>query len=333
LKHVIVLQFHRDLPVARNRVRLLRTYNPGLEVYGIYGGRERLGAAAGAMLAGPKGAGFEDVYTIRDRNMLWKRTHTDLAVDLWFKHVGRHLRFDAAIFLQWDMLLLAPVAELFAHVPPDAVGLTGLAPLEEIEAGWPWLTYPAYRVEWEELLSAAREDRGYRGTPFACLGPGAVLPRRFLERYAELELPETCHDELRLPLFAQMLGFELVDTRFYRRWHDAEEERIFNADEAEIALDVIARELATPGGRRVFHPYRRVFPSARLGVGSAATATPPSRLDDTLESAASRILAAVRLPYRAWRSVEARGRRRAGREPWPVGAWPGRRRRPDGSYA
>ena len=47
--------------------------------------------------------------------------------------------------------------------------------------------------------------------PFvACLGPGYCLPREFLRRYANLDVPELGHDELRLPLFGRLLGLEVA---------------------------------------------------------------------------------------------------------------------------
>ena len=84
------------------------------------------------------------------------------------------------------------------------------------------------------------------------------MPRTFLEKYVATDVPTICHDELRLPLMAQSLGFRLYDTGLYRGWFDPEEMRFFNADTFGIAPDVIKAELAKPTGRRVFHPCRSV---------------------------------------------------------------------------
>jgi len=61
-----------------------------------------------------------------------------------------------------------------------------------------------------------------------------------------------------MPLFSQILGFKLYDTGFYR-WFDKDEEKFFNIEIEEIKSNIIKRELSKPSGRRVFHPYRRVF--------------------------------------------------------------------------
>ena len=91
----------------------------------------------------------------------------------------------------------------------------------------------------------------------ACLGPGYCLPRAFLAASEALDVPDLCHDELRLPLIAQLLGFPLFDTGFYPKWWDPEVEECFRADGAEIETAAIEREMARLGGRRVFHPCRR----------------------------------------------------------------------------
>jgi hypothetical protein len=80
-----------------------------------------------------------------------------------------------------------------------------------------------------------------------------------LDQYAAIDPPELCHDELRLPLFAQILGFPIADTGFRRRWHDRDEDRFFNTNALEIAVSTVMTERAKPDGRRAFHPFRVAF--------------------------------------------------------------------------
>jgi hypothetical protein len=88
---------------------------------------------------------------------------------------------------------------------------------------------------------------------------GACFPKSFLARYAAIDPPDLCHDDLRLPLFAQILGYPVIDTGFRRRWDDQDEDRFFSLHAREIDLSTIGAELAKPDGRRVFHPVRAVF--------------------------------------------------------------------------
>ena len=100
-----------------------------------------------------------------------------------------------------------------------------------------------------------------------CLGPGYCLPKAFLERYAAADVPEVGNDEMRLPYFGELFGFELRDTGFYGRWFDTEIEKVFNANGDEIPDELILEALGEQDGRRAFHPYRRLLPTAILKHG------------------------------------------------------------------
>ena len=165
--------------------------------------------------------------------------------------------FDVLYLVEWDLLLLAPLESLYRSVPDGAVGLTALTPISELEEKWTWLTHEANRRDWEDLLALARNEWGYDGTPYGCLAGGSCLPRALLEAYAEIDPPVLCNDELRLPLFAQILGFPVVDNRLRGTWRGEREHEFFHFRAPEIELETIRAELAKPDGARAFHPVRR----------------------------------------------------------------------------
>jgi hypothetical protein len=167
--------------------------------------------------------------------------------------------FDVAHFIEWDLLLLDSLERLYASVPDGAVGLTAFTPISVIEHDWSWLQGSDERRQWEQLLAYARTAWSYDGVPHACSGVGPCFPRSFLARYAAIDPPHLCHDELRLPLFAQILGFSIADTGLRRQWHDRGEDRFFNTSAREIELGSVLAELAKADGRRAFHPARFVF--------------------------------------------------------------------------
>src|SRR5450759_351978 len=82
---------------------------------------------------------------------------------------------------------------------------------------------------------------------------GLCLPKSFLEKYSAIEIPELGNDELRLPLFSQILGFKLYDTGLKKEWFDKKEEEFFNCYKFYISSSSITKELARPSGRRAFH--------------------------------------------------------------------------------
>jgi hypothetical protein len=245
-------------PLAlRAKVRLLRTLNPGVPICGLLTAAKwptssAFGLAVKAVL------GLDSVYGARSRGR-WSRDDGDLALAAWYREVGCGMAFDVAHLVEWDLLMLDSLERLYASVPARAVGLTALAPLSEVEDDCEWLQRPDGQRQWERLLSHARAVWAYDGFPHACWRAGACFPRSFLERCAAIEAPELCHDRLRVPLFAQMLGFPLADTGFRHGWHDPDEDRFFNRDGREIETSAIGAELAKADGRRAFYPVRATF--------------------------------------------------------------------------
>jgi hypothetical protein len=230
---------------------LLRALNADVPVYGLFGGPRRLPPRLLRQLVG-----LDDVASSSEPAR-WNWQHSDLVLAAWFRDVGHALRFDVLHLIEWDLLLAAPLEDLYAAVPDGAVGLTALTPVSELEQEWTWLRKPSSRREWDELLVRARTDWGYDDTPYGCVGPGPCFPREFLEKYAEVNPPVLGNDELRLPLFAQILGFPLADTQLRGPWRGEREHAFFHFRAHEIELDTIRAELSKPDGARAFHPVRR----------------------------------------------------------------------------
>ncbi len=256
MKRIILFQFHKEWAVCRNRLQLLRNFNPGLHIYGLFGGEENDYDIVCAQFS----CWCEDIYLLRGKSPRWKWQNTDLAVRSWFKDVGCSLSFDVVNVVQWDLLMFDSMEVLYRNIPPRALGLTGLTKVDQIADRWHWTLTEPPKSERLKLIEWAQTHYSYRGDSLTCLGPGYCLPREFLGHYSAFDVPELCHDELRLPLFARILGFDLCDTGFYPKWYDEEEEKFFNANGGDLDTKVIKDELARSGGRKVFHPYRGVFP-------------------------------------------------------------------------
>lgn len=267
MKTAALFQFHAELDLCRSRIEFLRSLNPGVDFYGVYGGSDA--SAARELIA----AGLLHVHHNPSRPPEWNKRHTDLAVADWFKAIGRAVPFDRLHVIQWDLIFFVSLAEAYQRVPPEAVALTGLTELSAIEHFWPWTSWQEFVPETNRLFVASERALGIRRPTFACIGPGYSLPRMYLERSAGVDLDEAGHDELRIPLVAQALGCQLVDTGFYPIWRDPQVESAFNADAKEISPHVVEAELALSGGRRVFHPCRTLFDEVTLrALGTSARA-------------------------------------------------------------
>jgi hypothetical protein len=247
----ILLRFHKAPLVCRSRVELLRKLNPGVPVYGVYGGDRRLLRILGRQLLRLDGMYASHADT------RWNWQNGDFVLADWYRETGAKLSFDVLHFVEWDLILAAPLSGLYASVPEESLGLTALTPISDLEQEWTWLRREENRREWEALLAHTRERWGYDGVPYGCVAGAAVFPRAFLEAYAAVEPPPLCNDELRLPLFAQVLGFSIADTRLRGPWRGEREHPFFHFRAPEIELETIRAELAKPDGARAFHPVRR----------------------------------------------------------------------------
>ena len=251
MQRIVLFRFHKNLRACRNHIELLRFFNPGLPVYGLYGGREWL---AGHFQRGLSGL-LDGFYTARGERRLWKWQNGDLLVRRWFQEVGHQIGFDMLHVVEWDLVLLDSITNLYRHIPAGGIGLTALRPLREMELVWHWTTAEPHKSEWRELLAHVRQTYGYQGEPQFCLGPGFCLPRAFLEGYARLQVPELAHDELRLPLYGQVLGHELYRTGFCPGL-PPKGMRVFNCARQPIRPQVVQAELGRADGHRAFHPVR-----------------------------------------------------------------------------
>ncbi|TSC57438.1 MAG: Uncharacterized protein Greene041619_1170 [Candidatus Peregrinibacteria bacterium Greene0416_19] len=283
MKRIILFRFHSNVAVCRQRLQLLAALNPGVPIYGIYGGdrREypRIQRALRKQLthcfcipAIPRPAlmrmPLRDMHLhADDRDGYWKWSHGDLTMRMWYRAVGKNVPFDVAYLTEWDLLFFQPIEQLYRHVRRDCLGLTGLQPVKVVGIRWAVTTCEPLRSDYEALMRYARERHGYhRQDPLCCFGPGCCFPKTFLEAFSRIHVPDSSIDEVRIPLFAQILGFRMQGTRLCPTWYDMDDFKLFNTNQVNVPLDALRRELATPGGRRVFHPFTQRLPQDILSL-------------------------------------------------------------------
>lgn len=269
MKRIILYRYHNDVEFCLDRLSFIRDFNPHIPVYGLYGGQESEFERFDKSLS----HFFQNNYCIKNKTPYWKWKNSDHSYRLWYKDFGHSVDFDSVIVLEWDLILMESVDKLYAHVKPSEVGMTGLTPLSNIESKWFWTRDPVQKKYWKELLDYVKKEYNYNNAPMAGLCPGVILPKAFLEDLSTIEIPELCHDELRLPLFAQVFGYNLVDLGFYRKWFSQKESKYFNCNNINISTTTIQNELEKPDGRRVFHPFREMiyfsFPEMAKNKSSA----------------------------------------------------------------
>jgi hypothetical protein len=272
----VLFWFYRDLPLCRNRAELLRRDNPGVDIYGLYGGDTRDAPRFREALA-PL---LDDFWSFDEPAApKWKWLHGDLMLAAWYEARGRELEWDHVFVVQWDMLLLEPVAELVPDLAPDDVLLSGVRPVRDVEPAWVWSKgghEPEYRAFLEKLEATYGPVE-----PMSCVFVVACLPRALLAAYRDLD-GDTGYIEYRLPTLARALGLRLVDDERFAAWRPADatsgpatrRQRFLNGSRRAVLLPSILLERSREDGARVFHPYHGLYPvSAKWAMQSPVWAT------------------------------------------------------------
>ncbi|HUC90133.1 MAG TPA: hypothetical protein VMR45_05000 [Patescibacteria group bacterium] len=85
-KAVILFRFHDNPDIARERLKILKYYNPQLEIYAIFGGRAELYKKAESAVADMVVSTW--LYP-ENKSKEWKWHHTDLILKAWYLSIGQ----------------------------------------------------------------------------------------------------------------------------------------------------------------------------------------------------------------------------------------------------
>jgi len=258
------------LVLCKQRLDLLKELNPGAQIHILYGGLE-----SGRALFGKYLGSLVDGFFVLTCGQQAQRYHFDSVLTEWFIRVGQHCSFDVLHVVEWDLLYTRPLAELYSHIPPDTLGLSGFGTTTiEAETDWSWVVDPAWRPRLLAFLGMIKQRYGLDegGVLRCCFGPGHVFPRRFVEWLVEQQPVEQTVDEIQIPTYAEAGGFRACDNGIVRQWEFPLHKRYFNCDMLEIEPCAMAEQLLLADGRRVFHPVTRLLPKQMLEVLLRATA-------------------------------------------------------------
>lgn len=253
--------------MCENRLRLLRALNPGLPIYGLYGGEAEREAEARRRLE-PL---MDDFYAFDEpRDAGWKWRHGDRLIATWTRERGAQLDWDTVVLVQWDLLVLRPLRTLFSGLKQGQALFSGDRPASEVRDWWGWLkgADPDKRAELESFQAWLREAGADPEALWCCLFIVAALPRDYLVRYAAAGPPEPGFLEYKMPTLARRFGTEVVNDPAFGPWWAADPAaktvpvhlRTLNAVGQDVLTSTVMRHLIRPSGGRLFHPYRRRFP-------------------------------------------------------------------------
>ncbi len=266
----ILFWFYKDLEISRNRLKLLRHYNPDAPIFGLYGG----GKDEAEVFESQLSSYLDDFFAFSDdRSSEWKWINGDLMIADWYSQRGRVLSWDSIVVVQWDMLVFGPLTETFKELKEGEMLLSSLRPVTEVINWWYWTTQEPGAQRYTEFVKYIHDKFDYNDSPLCCQFVVVALPREFLERYITVEEPELGFIEYRVPTYARMFGIPFCQTKAFECWW-SHEPATADTRYCDIALTAagpvsfgaICRHLLRRDGARVFHPFYKIFP---LGVGSA----------------------------------------------------------------
>ena len=281
----ILFWCYKKVETCADRLRLLRHYNPDTPIYVLFGGEP----AEAHRFETEFLPYINDFYVFTEEQPpFWKWRNGDLLISRWFSERGHQLKWDSIVIAQWDMLMFAPVEQLFLHLQKDEVLLSGALPMKENEQGFLyWLggtDNPQVERWWRdtddavdppsagentcgEVAAFLREYGLEKRDLWWCVFIVVVFPRTFLERFSDRKEPEIGFLEYTVPTLARHWGFEICTRHSYNPWHLGNEhmyEKMLNAFREECPDRYVLLHLLDPWGLRIFHPHTRDIRADRL---------------------------------------------------------------------
>lgn len=259
-KFIVLYRYHKDFDLVLERLKLIKLIDPEIRLFGMYGGAKEMFPEAKRFFADY----FVDNYYLNVEDVTWKWLQGDISYQMWYNDVGINIDFDFMVSLEWDLLYLEKIENLFPQMKRDEVRVTGLIPLQKVSRYWYWCNKNNFN-RYKRFVKEVGDTFGQSFEEYAMLGPGVCFSKSFLDDLNKIELFGTdIIDEMKIPIWAQILGYKLISNNFYRNWFSFFEQKVFNANNFNINLKTIGKHLNRRNGRRAFHPFRDNISSEAL---------------------------------------------------------------------
>jgi len=258
----VLFWFYKEFTFCRKRLIHLRKKNPEVKIYALYGGPLSKSSLARSQIEEL----VDDFYAYPGPQAPeWKWQYGDHLIASWHRERGRHLPWETIFVMQWDMLVLDRLDQIFVDLKPGQILLSGFDRFDAVSDWWPWAKQVETVGEFRQLL---QEDFNFHEELFVCLFIVACLPREFLNRYVATGPPVRGFLEYRVPTMAKLFGIPFCNSESFQPWWAANpatpqppsDRWCLNAVGKNIPLAVILAELGLTNGRRIFHPYEKAFP-------------------------------------------------------------------------
>lgn len=269
-KSILLFRYHDNPEQAREKIRILRHFNPTLDIHVLDGGYPPHYAKRKRVLED-----VADSVWLYEPNKTpsWKWRHTYQLVKDWYRTFGHTLEFDFLYSYEYDLLTLVPLLQIYPDIDDNSIALGGVTKLtDDVIRQWVWTNGMLEKIHREldfrgfERYMAEKYDVPKQS--LICAGPGTLLSRRFLDRWADTEDISLVHEEILYPALAEAFSMDIVDHGMHPGADDdAQSGRYFNcAYDGTVTKDMVQEQLTLADGRRAFHPVKEMITLEDLGA-------------------------------------------------------------------
>lgn len=247
----ILFWFYKEPTVVADRLSGIRRVNPGVRVFGLYGGEhasiEQFGDAVELL---------DDLWLHPEVSGMWAWHNGDLMLARWYADRGRHLDWQQVFVYQWDLLTIIPARE-FATSDQREIILTGVRPLDEVSDRWVWVQ--PWSVHYGKFQSFRAHHVVAGRRMLASIFIFATLTREFLADYAKVAPDVPGFIEYRLPTIADALGYRFAPSGAHPDWGDCGDP-LLNGSGREVSPEQVRQRFLNSEGHKVCHPMRDLVP-------------------------------------------------------------------------
>lgn len=266
MKLAIIFWFYKKPQVCKNHLRLIKKYNPDLQIFGLYGGKKKYAHRFKKFL----GSHLDDFYISSNHNnpASWKWINGDLMILDWFEKRGKNLNWDSVIVIQWDVLVLGSIKKQFPGLKKNQIFISGTRILDSfIEKRWNWTKQES--KEHKNYLAYKKyivDNYDYKKKLICSLFILQIFPKIFFKKWSKVKDKQIGMLEYKIPTYAK-----IFNVPFYKRdlgvwWFQQQGKKReirgmtpLNARGIEIRKTLINKELKKKKGFRIFHPYSSIW--------------------------------------------------------------------------
>jgi len=242
MESAILFRFHDNLNICKNRLKLLKKYNPNKKIYGL-----------GEKITNYKelfDSGLDDLYVITDKSSRWKWLNGDLAIRNWFINRGHKFSFDRLYVVEWDLIYLNNLNTIYEHIPKNGIGITGLQNINKTNKSWFNGRYN--EIQYIKKQCSKQYKKDINNIKIGIF-PGLVLPRNFIQNYAEIDtILDIGNDEMRISIHGLYSDNPVYDTKLQNK--NITIDKYFNTKNIEVKVNNIKNNKYN---RNAFHPVRK----------------------------------------------------------------------------